>query len=453
MRMPFFALRGASDSDGRATGLLAGHITTSDDGTTRRSLSRMSAMSTPVSFRLRSSAARVATAAIVTLTLAACGGGKAENAPAAAARDSSVVVLGAEDVAVAREAEIGTTIQLSGALRPKDVAVLRAQVAGTVTDLRVDNGARVQAGQRLLSIRAAGVVSQAAGAKASVAAAEANLAVARKQLEAAQALAAAGAMSVIERQSAEASFQAAQAQLAAARAQATSAEEVAGHTSVVAPFAGVVSNRRRQNGEPVAMNDELLTVVDSRVLELPGQIGVADAGRVRPGQRVQFTLDAFAGETFDGRVARMDPVADAGTRQVGVYVELRNPAGRIVGGQFARGRIDLGASRSVVVPITAVVDAAADGTGGSVFVIVDGKLVRRQVVVGSRDDAAGVIAIRSGVAAGEQVLRTPTGTLREGAPARVLPADGGAASTPATAPAAAPASAPTPKDSASASKE
>lgn len=429
------------------------------DGADRRSLFRMSPMSTPMSAPMPALVSsptsmflvRLVATSVLALTVVACGRGSAEDAPAVAAGDSATVVLGAEDVAVAREAEIGTTIQLSGALRPKDVAVLRAQVVGTVVDLRVDNGARVQAGQRLLSIRAAGVVSQVAGARASVAAAEANLAVARKQLDAAQALAAAGAMSAIDRESAEAGFRAAQAQLAAANAQAVGAEEMAGRTAVTAPFAGVVSNRRRQNGEPVAMNDELLTVVDSRVLELPGQIGVADAARVHTGQRVQFTLDAFAGETFDGRVARMDPVADAGTRQVGVYVELRNPTGRIVGGQFARGRIDLGASRSVVVPITAVVDAAADGTGGSVFVIEGGKLVRRQVAVGSRDDAAGVIAIRSGVAAGEQVLRTPTSALRDGAPARVLPADGGVVSTPATADA--PAGTPTTKDSASAVRE
>ncbi len=372
---------------------------------------------------------RFTAVALVALTVAACSGTNAEGGPVSDASDSTALLLGTEDVVAATEAEIGNSIQLSGALRPRDVAVLRAQIPGTVTDLRVDNGTRVSAGQRLLTIRAAGVVSQAAGAKASVAAAEASVAVARKQLEAADALFAAGAMSAIERQSAEAGFEAAQAQLAAARAQATSADEAAGHTTVVAPYAGVVSNRRRQSGEPVGMNDELLTVVNSRILELPGQIGVVDAARVKPGQPVSFRLDAYASETFQGRVARIDPVADAGTRQVGVYIELPNPDGRIVGGQFARGRIELGTEKAVVIPATAVVDAATDGTAGSVFVITDGVLAKRQVVLGARDDATGMVAIESGLTVGETVLRTPTVSLREGTLVRVLPRDRGTAGT------------------------
>lgn len=384
------------------------------------------------------------------LLVAACGGSTADGETdnggnGAASAATGELLLGHDDVATASEAEIGRVIQLSGPLSPKDQAVLRAQVSGTISDQSVDNGSRVQAGQRLLIIKAEGVVSQAAGAQAAVAAAQANVAVAAKQLDAAKALFDAGAMSAIERQSAEAGYEAAQAQLAAAKAQAAGADEAAGRTSVRAPYAGVISNRRKQNGEPVSVGDELLTVVNSQVLELPGQIGVTDAVHVKPGQSVVFSLDAFPGETFSGRVARMDPVANPGTRQVGVYVDLPNSNGRVMGGQFARGQITLNGSKSVIVPGTAVLNAAADGSGGSVYVIADGKLMRRPVVVGARDEATGMIAIVSGVRAGEQVLRTPSDALRDGTPARVLSA--GDAS-----PSATPTSAGSP-DSASAAKE
>ncbi len=404
-------------------------------GSARRSLYRSSVMSTPGSFTYRGVLSvvpvRALASIVAVLMVAACGSPKGADG-ADTTTDGGTLLLGREDIAVAEEAEIGISIPLSGPLSPRDRAVLRAQVPGTIADQRVDNGSRVQAGQRLLTIRALGVVSQAEGAKAAVAAAEAGVAVARKQLDAATSLFAAGAMSAIERQSAEAGFEAAQAQLAAARAQAAGAEEAATRTVVVAPFAGIISNRRRQNDEPVGVNDELLTVVDSRVLELSGQIGVTDAVRVRPGQTVAFALDAFPGENFSGRVVRMDPVADAGTRQVGVYVELANAGGRIVGGQYARGSIDLGSSKHIVVPATAVVDAGADGSGGSVFVIVDGRLTRRAVVVGARDDATGMIAVMSGVSAGEQVLRTPSVGLREGTAARILGADDASATPAAT---------------------
>lgn len=364
---------------------------------------------------------------VTALLLVGCGGssdsGKKASDSVATKTDSVALALGSADIAVATRADIGSGIGLSGPLQPRDEVILRAQVNGTLAGLRVNRGSVVADGQRLATVRAAGVVSGAAGAKAGVAAAEANLAVARKQREAARTLFAAGAISDIERQSAEAQYEAAAAQLAAARAQSTSADEAAGYTSINAPFRGVVSKRWRQDGESVKPGDEVLTVVDSRVLELAGQIGVADAARVRVGQQVSFALDAFPGEQFNGRVARIDPVADAGTRQVGVYVELNNAKGRIVGGQYARGRLEIGSSSAVVVPLSAVQRAAADSANAYVFVIANNLIVKRAVTLGARDDLTGMIAVTSGIAVGDQLIRNPTGAIADGLKVRMLAAD------------------------------
>ena len=310
--------------------------------------------------------------------------GGAEPAAAAAAVDSgaaAALVLGPQDVATAREGDVGASLTVSGPLEPKERVTLRAQVAGTVTDLRVDRGTPVTRGQRLARIQAAGVQSQAA----------------------------------------------------AARAQAASSSEAAGFTVITAPLTGVVSARQVETGEAVRVGDELLTVVNSRTLELAGQVGVADAGRVRVGQAVTFTLDAFPNEEFRGRVARVDPVADPGTRQVGVYVELANAGGRIVGGQFARGRIATGGAqpvRGVLIPATAVQGAGADATRGSVLVVDGGRLVRRAVTLGARDESTGLVVALSGVRAGEQVVVVPSADVKEGTPVTIA-ADRGA-SVPAT---------------------
>lgn len=341
-----------------------------------------------------------------------------------AVRDSAATLtLGIADLAVAARADIGDGITISGPLEPRDAVVLRAQVGGTLSALRVNRGSPVREGQRLAVINAAGVVSGAAGAKANVAAADANLAVARKQREAARTLFAAGAMSELDRQSAEAQYESAVAQAAAARAQSVSADEAAGYTAIVSPLRGVVSKRWRQDGESVKPGDEVLTVVDSRVLELAGQIGVADAARVRVGQSVAFTLDAFANDSFTGRVARIDPVADAGTRQVGVYIDLPNAGGHIVGGQFARGRIAMGASSAIVIPATALLRVATDSGSTFVYVVSNERIVKRTVVVGARDDLTGLVAIRTGLESGEQVVRTPTSAIVEGARVRFLNTD------------------------------
>ncbi|HYD53312.1 MAG TPA: efflux RND transporter periplasmic adaptor subunit [Gemmatimonadaceae bacterium] len=365
---------------------------------------------------------RLAGCAGVAVLLAACGGkdeATSDSAAPAAAAPAAAIVLGPQDLVTAQRAEIGSSLTLSGPLEPKNRVTLRAMVPGTVQSLRVDRGTAVRRGQVLATIRAEGVQSQAAGARAGVAAANANLAVARQRFEAARRLHQAGAMSDIDLRTAQAGFESAEAQVAAARAQAASAGEAAGFTTITSPIAGVVSDRKVDQGEAVNPGSELLSVVDSRVLELRAQIGVGEAGRVRVGQSVSFTLDAFPGEQFSGRVARIDPTADPATRQVTVYVELANPTGRIIGGQFARGSIAMASSQAVVVPATAVQGTTQNATSGTVFVVVNGKLARRAVTLGARDDATGRVAVLSGLAAGEQVVATPTAELTEGAPVTV----------------------------------
>lgn len=373
--------------------------------------------------------------ALLTFTAVAGCGGKAdgEQDSAAATRASEALVLSATDVATAREGDVGATLTLSGPLEPQEKVDIRAQVGGTVRGLRVDRGSAVTRGQRLATIQAVGVQSQATGARAQVAAAEANLAVARQRRDAAEKLRAAGAMSEIDYRTAIAQYEAADAQVAAARAQAASSGEAVGYTTIESPITGVVSDRPIEDGESVSPGDALLTVVNTRMLELAGQVGVADAGRVRVGQSVTFTLDAFPGEEFKGRVARVDPTADPGTRQVGVYVELANPGGRIVGGQFARGTIATGSGgqRGVLIPVTAVQGARSDAAQGTVLVIENGRLVRRSVTLGARDQTSGMVVVTSGVRAGEQVVAVPAPEVREGT--QVTLAAEGAVNVPTTA--------------------
>lgn len=354
---------------------------------------------------------RGALAALVALGAAACGGGDTE---AAEVREA-VVVLGPGDVAVAAEQEVAAGVALTGSLEPYRVADVKAQVPGVVTGLAVDRGSTVGQGAVLARIAAEGIRSQAAGAASAVAAAEAQLSVARRNLESARTLHQAGAFSDLELRGAEAQFQAAQAQLAAARSQATGASEQAGRTVVRAPFAGQVSARPVNPGEAVNPGETLVTLVDSRFLDLRGQVPVDAAAQVRAGQPAEFALSAYPGRAFRGTVARVDPVADPGTRQVGVTLRLPNQDGALIAGMFATGRVMTGGgTRSVVVPVGAVRTAGEP----HVLVVEGDSVVRRPVTLGARDDAAGVVAVLSGVAAGERVIVSP-GTVPEGTKVRL----------------------------------
>ncbi|MHB8838661.1 MAG: efflux RND transporter periplasmic adaptor subunit, partial [Gemmatimonadaceae bacterium] len=190
------------------------------------------------------------------------------------------------------------------------------------------------------------------------------------------------------------------------------ATEAAERTLLRAPFDGWVSDRLVEDGESVKGEDPVLTVVDPRTLELKGQVGALDAGRVRVGQAVMFTIDGAPGEALRGTVARVDPMANAATRQVGVFARLANGSGKVVAGQFAHGRIrTAAATKAIVVPVSAL-----RGEADKAFVlVVDGGTVRRRPVVsGARDDDAGVVSIVSGLKAGERVVASAGIELADG---------------------------------------
>ncbi|HLA62781.1 MAG TPA: efflux RND transporter periplasmic adaptor subunit, partial [Rhodothermales bacterium] len=384
-----------------------------------------------------------------TVALAACGGG--DEAPEAAAPEAAPLVLAATDVAVVARGQIETGISLTGSLEPYRVVEVKAQVGGTLGSVRYDAGDRVGQGAVMATIEAEGVRSQAAssqagvtsaragvtsaeagvsGARAAVGAAEAQLALARERAASAQLLFSQGAMSRLDYQAAQAQVEAAQAQVVAARSQvvaaqgqvtaargqvasaqtaATSAGEQAARTYVRAPFSGAVSIRQVEPGEAVTSGQTLFTVVSTSALEMAAQVGADEVGRVQVGAPVTFRLDAYPGETFSGRVSRIEPTADPASRQVGVYLQLANP-GDMVGGLFATGTIVTGAQAgALLVPESALRDATSGAApSGYLLVIDDGVLRRRAVRVTGRDRAQGLISVEGEVQVGDRVVVAPT---------------------------------------------
>jgi RND family efflux transporter MFP subunit len=359
------------------------------------------------------------TLATVMLIAATNCGGDGDQANAAEER---VIILGEQDVAAVRRSQVSAGTVLTGSLQPGWVVNVKAQVAGTIAGIHVDRGVAVRRGQALASIRAEGIRGQAEGARAGVAAAEANLAVAEQRLASARTLREAGAIAEIDLKAATAGYEAARAQVAAAKAAAAGALESAGHATVRAPITGIVSARRIEVGEAISSGDELFTVVRSDYLELSGNVAVEQAARIKPGQPAVFALDAYPDRRFRGAVARIDPMADPATRQVGVYLRMPNPGG-LVGGQFASGRILTGAStESLVIPQSSVRSAGGEL---SVLVVENGRAVKRMVTLGMRDVANGTVEVKSGLQADELVIALPSASL-EGARVQI-----GATATPA----------------------
>jgi multidrug efflux pump subunit AcrA (membrane-fusion protein) len=128
-------------------------------------------------------------------------------------------------------------------------------------------------------------------------------------------------------------------------------------------------------------------------------------------------LPHFPNPDCFGRVESINPATEPGTRAILVYVSIPNPEHQLRGGMFATGRIALAAQDPApTLPLNAI---RTDAGQTYVWAIVDGRLIRRNVLLGRRDDEAGRVEIRTELPGDLQILAARIDNLKEGARALV----------------------------------
>ncbi len=229
-----------------------------------------------------------------------------------------------------------------------------------------------------------------------------DLQTARAQLMQAQAAASAAqqAMQLVEQGPRIEEISFAAAQVARAQAFLSAARVRLVDATVTAPFAGTVVQRDVEPGESVspAVHSFIIAELDEVLVELAVPERYR-AGLTR-GQSATIRVDALPGRTFAGRVDEIGPAAALASRTFLVKVRVANPDGTLRPGTFARGAIVTGMRASVL----QIPEAAILLTSGKpiVFVVKDGKALRREVTLGERTN--GFVEITAGIEAGEQVV-------------------------------------------------
>jgi membrane fusion protein, multidrug efflux system len=178
---------------------------------------------------------------------------------------------------------------------------------------------------------------------------------------------------------------------------------------VRAPFAGVVLERLVNVGEYVAASTKIVELVQNDPVRLELVAGEQDAAAVRVGQAVTFEVKAMPGQSFAATVRYVAPALREATRDLVFEAISPNADGRLKPGMFATAWLEAGTESTVVVPRSALWKS---GETMRVFVIKNGHLEERVVHVGR--DLDGRTAVKTGVAAGERIVREPGGQLKDG---------------------------------------
>lgn len=352
--------------------------------------------------------------------LAACGGGKdgpaAASASASAAAKAPVQLLvSPEDIlTVGQAGAAGRGALITGAIVPEKRADVRAELGAVVQQVLKENGDTVRRGDVLVKLDESTVRDSLNAAEESLRAATLSFEQSERQLQRVKSLQAQGMVSQQAAEDAEVRRNNANSDVLAAKARVVNARQQLQRTEVRAPFDGVVVERKVSVGDTVQVGRELLKVMDPRTLRLEGRVSADQLREVRTGQTVRFSLNGYGAQRFEGRVQRVDAVANASTRQVEVVVALVGEA-PTVAGLFAEGEVltqTEAAQGKLVLPQGAV---QAMGAKSVVWRLgADNTLQRIEVALGELDARHGWWPVKSGVQAGDRLLRNPTASLTPG---------------------------------------
>jgi membrane fusion protein, multidrug efflux system len=341
------------------------------------------------------------------------------NAPKSATKkEAPPLEFAQSDLVALQSRRLAAELAMPGNVQAVSQATVRAKVSAEVRRVLVREGDRVAAGQVIAEFDTAQLRAQLAERTATHEAARAQLAMTERTREANAALVKQNFISQNAFDTADKAHQAQTAAVAAARAQLDQIQLMMSDTTVRAPIAGTVAKRHVQPGEKVSFDAPLLAIVDLSQLEVQAQAPVADVPQIATGMTARVEVEGLPQRPYPGRVERINPSTEPGTRTINVYVSLANEGALLKAGMFARVVLAIGAdAESPALPLSAIRN---EGGADFVWALADGRLVRREVVLGRRDERAQWVEVKSGVTPADRVIATKFDNLRDGLAATVI---------------------------------
>ena len=319
------------------------------------------------------------------------------------------------------ESRLSTELRVPGTVQSngyRDVKVTPL-VAGVLTRVPAELGQTVKRGQALAQVFS----SDFAAAQMELISMQAELEAEHKKLVRTQALVQLGAVSREELETVEASHQSHTAHVAAGRQKLLvlgmseaqidalhGGADVGSHLNIPAPISGVVVARNANQGQVVAVGQELFTVTDLSSVWVEGSLFEKDFSSVRVGSRALVTTPAYDGRVWRGVISYVDPRVDAQTRTAKVRVAVQKPGLALRLGMYVDIALHTaGATRVLMVPKTAV---QTIGAMQVVFVPAAeaGRFLQRTVRLG--EETEGGVRVVDGLKAGEKVVTEGSFLLR-----------------------------------------
>jgi multidrug efflux system membrane fusion protein len=337
--------------------------------------------------------------------------------------------------ALVQPVAIGNGAKYSASIVPYAQVNLAFQSGGYVDSIRqvkspsggmrnIDQGDWVQKGTVLAVVRQQDYLDKVQQAKAQLSRAQAEYEKAKLSFDRVSALYASQSATKPDYDSAQAQLASTTASVSGAQAELNQANVALAYCSLQAPFNGWIVSRNVDLGTLVGPATNGFTLADTQSVKAVFGVPDISVSRVRLGQRLAITTDAFP-TPFAGRVSAISPAADPKSRVFSVEVTIPNPHDRLKSGMIASLAID-GAQlpQSVLaVPLSAVIRDPERANNFAVMIAEGGGDTQtarlRGVELG--DIYGNMIAAKGGLNAGESVITSGVGLIKNGDKVRIIP--------------------------------
>lgn len=264
--------------------------------------------------------------------------------------------------------DIVQTVTATGTVNAVTTVLVGTQVSGTIKHIYVDFNSPVKKGQLIAQIDPATFEAQVEQAKANLLLASANLEKAEASLVDAQRtmnrnreLFSRNLIARSELDTSETNYETAKAQVSASKAQVSQAEAALKnaetnlrYTRILSPVDGIVISRNVDVGQTVAATFQtptLFTIAqDLTKMQIDTNVDEADIGKIKAGQDVEFTVDAYPDITFKGRVSqvRIAPIIVQNVVTYDVVIRVDNPEIKLKPGMTANVSIIVAGKNNVL---------------------------------------------------------------------------------------------------------
>ena len=329
---------------------------------------------------------------ITAIALAACGSDEATTPPDA--KPLAVETATAEATASPQMNRYSGTIQ--GTRR----VPLSTKMMGTVTQLDVEEGDRVEAGETLIRVRSQNVEAQKRQVQARLREARATRDNAETNFNRIQALREKDSATEQEFDNAQTAFERAQAQVDALESRLEEVNDMLAYATVDAPITGFVVEKRSEEGALAAPGQPLLVVETLDELKAVVQVPSESINRFAVGDSVTVEIGAAGDLTRRGLVSQINPSGNYASRQFKVQVRLpRDDRSPIKSGMYAQVLHLSGTKTTLTVPETALIER---GQLTGLYTVADGKALLRWVRTGTH--VGDRVEVLSGLRPGEPYI-------------------------------------------------